>query len=166
MAAEDIHTEAAAHGGEAAGAFPPFDAALFPSQLIWFALTFGALYVVVSRFIVPKVAHVLAKRAGTIKGDLDAAAQKSAAADDARTAMEKAAAKARAEARALVEAARADVAAKLNAEQEQAEARLATRIGEAEAKLDAARVKALAEVPALADTLARDIADRLVPAKA
>jgi F-type H+-transporting ATPase subunit b len=157
---------AAAHGGEAAGAFPPFDASLFASQLFWFVLTFAALYLVLSRIVLPQISAVLAKRAGAIQADLDQASRKSAAADDARAAMEKAVAKARADARAMIDAARADVTAKLTAEQEQAEARLSERIRAAEARVDAARQKALADVPAMAETLAREIADKLTPANA
>lgn len=160
----DPHTADAAHGAEGAGAFPPFDATLFSSQLIWFAVTFFALYLVVSRFVIPRVGSVMERRAGTVAGDLDQAAQKSAAAEEARANMERAIAKARADGRAMVEAARADIAAKLGAEQVAAETRLAARIAEAEGKVDAARQKALAEVPALAETLAREIADKLAPA--
>jgi F-type H+-transporting ATPase subunit b len=155
--------EAGAHGGEHAGVFPPFDAATFASQLFWFALTFGALYFVVSRYVLPSVNAVLARREATVKGDLDAAAIQSAAAEDARAGMEKATAKARADARAMVDKARADMTAKLTAEQEEAEARLSTRVRAAEAKVDAERVKALAEAPAMAEALAREIADKLAP---
>lgn len=164
--AADAAHGAAAGGHEAGGAFPPFDASLFASQLVWFVLTFGALYFLLSRVILPQIAGVLAKRAGTIRSDLDEAAQKSAAAEAARVDMEKAVAKARADARAMVDAARADVMAKLGAEQEAAEARLAAKIAEAEAKVEAERKKALAEVPALAETLARDIADKFAPVNA
>lgn len=157
---------AAAHGGEHAASFPPFDASLFPSQLLWFAITFAALYFIVSRFILPSVSTVVEKRAATVSGDLDQAAQKSAAAEEARTNMEKASAKARADARAMIDAARADVTAKLTAEQEAAETRLNARIAEAEARVNAARQKALAEVPGMADALAREIADKLAPASA
>lgn len=156
--------DAAAHGGEHGATFPPFDSSLFSSQLIWFAITFGALYYIVSKFIIPSVSGVQAKRAAAISGDLDQAAQKGAAAESAREVMEKASAKARAEARAMVDAARADVTAKLTAEQEAAELRLNAKIEAAEAKVNEARAKALAETPALADALARDIADKLVPA--
>ncbi len=154
---------AGAHGGEAAGTFPPFDLTTFASQLFWFALTFGALYWVLSRFVLPMVGAVLAQRAATVKGDLDAAAIDAAAAEDARIASERATAKARADARAMVDKARADMTAKLAAEQAEAEARLATRIRAAEAKVEAERQKALSEVPALAAALARDIADKLAP---
>jgi F-type H+-transporting ATPase subunit b len=159
-------TDAAAHGGEAAGTFPPFDATTFASQLFWFVLTFGALYFVLSRIVLPQITAVLAKRAGTIKSDLDEAAQKSADAERARVDMEKAVAKARAEARALVDAARADVTARLTAEQEAAEQRLGKRIAEAEAKVDGERKKALAEVPTMAEALARDIAEKIAPTNA
>jgi len=160
-AADAAHGAAA--GGEHAASFPPFDASLFPSQLIWFAITFALLYYIVSRHILPKISSVVEKRAATVASDLDAAAQKSAAADEARTEMEKASAKARAEARAMVEAARADVTAKLAAEQEAAEKRLTAKIAEAEAKVAAERQKALAEVPGIAEALAREIADKLAP---
>lgn len=167
--ADVAHSADAAHAASGAAhsdVFPPLDASLYPSQLIWFALTFAALYFFVSKFIIPKVGGVLAKREGTLKSDLDAAALKSVKAEEARTAMEKAAAKARADARAMVDAARAEVTAKLTAEQVQAEARLAERIGAAEAKVNAARAAALADIPGVADALARDIAAKLVPANA
>lgn len=166
----DSHAADAAHGAADAaahgGGFPPFDALTFGTQLFWFALTFLLLYVVVSRFVLPRVGGVIEKRASTISGDLDTAAQKSAAAEDARLSMERAVAKARADARTLVDAARADMTAKLNAEQEAAEKRLTDRISAAEARVDAARQKALGEVPALAEGLAREIADKIAPAGA
>lgn len=158
---------AAAHGGgEHAVAFPPFDASLFASQLIWFTLTFLVLYYILSRNVLPRVSSVLAQRAATVKGDLDAAAIQSAAAEDARTAMERATAKARADARAMVDKARADMQAKLTAEQEAAEKRLADKIQVAEDKVNAARQQALAEVPKMAEALGRDIADKLAGARA
>lgn len=169
-AADAAHgaADAAAHGGEhaASGGFPPFDALTFGTQLFWFALTFLLLYLVVSRFVLPRVGSVLERRAGAISSDLDQAAQKSADAENARAAMEKATAKARAEARAMIDAARADITAKLTAEQDAAEKRLTDRIVAAETRVDAARKKALGEVPALADQLARDIADKIAPANA
>jgi F-type H+-transporting ATPase subunit b len=156
----------AAHGEAPSGGFPPFDPTLFASQLVWFALSFIALYLILARLVLPTIGGVLQMRAATISGDLDQAAQKSAEAEAARTAMDKAVAKARADARAMVDAARAETQAQLNAEQEAAEARLATRIQAEEAKVDAARKKALADVPGEAEKLARDIVEKLAPANA
>lgn len=156
--------EAGAHGG--GSAFPPFELSLFASQLFWFAVTFVVLYVILSRVVLPRIGSVQARRAATVKGDLDAAAIQGAAADDARAAMERATAKARADARAMIEKARLDMQAKLTAEQEAAEKRLADKIEAAEAKVNAARQQALAEVPKIAETLGRDIADKLAGARA
>lgn len=167
--ADAAHTAVAgAHGGEhaAAASFPPFDTSLFASQLIWFAITFGALYFIVSRFIVPTVSSVMEKRASQLAADRDTAAHKTAEAEAAKTAMEKASAKARADARKLIDDMRADVTAKLSAEQAEAEARLAKRAEESAARMTEARGKAMADIPSIADALARDIADKLAPAKA
>lgn len=158
------HAPELEHAAEpASGAFPPFDPTLFASQLIWFALSFGALYFVVSRFVLPGVQSVLDRRAGQLARDREGAAAKTAAAEAARAAMEQAVAKARADARKLIEAMRAEVQAKLNWEQAQAEAKLAQRAAEAETKINAARDRALGEIPALAASLGRDIADRIAP---
>jgi F-type H+-transporting ATPase subunit b len=164
--AVDAHGAAAAgaHGGEHAATFPPFDSSLFASQLIWFAITFGVLYYIVSRHILPGVERVLEKRAATLAADREGAAAKTALAEEARATTERAVAKARADARKLVDDMRADVTAQLTAEQAGAEQRLADRIAQAETRVNDARAKALAELPGIADTLARDIAGKLVPA--
>jgi len=148
---------AAAHGGESAGAFPPFDPSLFASQLVWFALCFIALYWLMSSVALPKVAAVIAVREGTLKADRDGAVASTASAEQAKIAMEQAIAKARADARTLVDDMRAKTQADLSAEQEAAEARVSARVAEAEAKVNAARDKALSEVGGEAQKLAADI---------
>lgn len=159
-------TQAAAPGAEHAGAFPPFDAATFASQLFWFVLTFAALYFVLSRLVLPRIAAVQARRAATLANDREGAAEKTAAAERAREAMEQAVAKARADARTMIDGVRAKAQAELAAEQAEAEKRLSDRIAAADAKIDQARVKALADVGAVADSLAAEVADKLAPAPA
>jgi F-type H+-transporting ATPase subunit b len=162
-APHEVVEGAAGHGAEASGAFPPFDPTLFASQLFWFALTFGALYFVLSRFALPKVGAVLATRAGKITGDLEAAARESAAADAARIGAEQATAKARNDARTLIEAQRAAVTAELAGEQAKAEAALSERTAKAEAAIAQTRANALADVDKVAADLARDIVGRIMP---
>lgn len=153
--------DAAAHGGGHEASFPPFDASLFASQLVWFALTFGVLYFVLSRFVLPKVQTVLDKRAATLKGDLDAAAAESAAAEAARIDMERTAAQARAQARRMIDEERAAATAALAADQAKADAELSAQGATAEKRIAELRAKALTEVGAVADDLARDIVQRL-----
>ena len=54
---------------------PQLDVTTWPSQLFWLAITFLALYIVISRIAIPRTGGVIEKRKATISGDL-AAAQK------------------------------------------------------------------------------------------
>ena len=70
--AGEMHTETgAAHGGEHAGTFPPFDATYYPSMLLWLVITFGIFYILIKNVIVPRVGGILENRNGRIAQDLD-----------------------------------------------------------------------------------------------
>lgn len=163
IAAADAAHGAAAGGHEAAGVFPPFDASTFASQLFWFVLSFGALYFILSRFVLPKVEAVLAYRAATLKADLDTAAAESAAAEAARAEAERAAQAARASARKLIEDQRAAAAAEMAQERAKIDEMLAAQSSAAEARIGEMRRAALANVDAIAADLAGDIVARLAP---
>src|ERR1700755_2672181 len=66
-AATGAHTEADGHGK---GAFPPFQSETFASQLVSFAIAFIVLYIIVSKFALPRVGGLLEARQGTIDNDL------------------------------------------------------------------------------------------------
>ena len=59
--------------GEHGGGFPPFQKDTFASQLLWFALVFVTLYLLMSRFALPRVGAILEHRRQRIEGDLAAA---------------------------------------------------------------------------------------------
>ena len=80
--------EAAAEAAEGKKTFPPFDASLFPHQLFWFVLSFVALYAIMAKVALPRIAEVIAARDARVKGDIDAAAKASAQAEEARKAAE------------------------------------------------------------------------------
>src|SRR5690606_27801834 len=62
--------EAAAAAAEHGGAFPPFDPTFFPSQLLWLAVTFGALYWLSSRVLLPRLSGIIEDRRDRIADDL------------------------------------------------------------------------------------------------
>ena len=153
---------AAAHGGEhAAASFPPFDVSLFPHQLIWFALSFGALYLIMAKIALPRIAAVIAARDAAAKADLDAAAKASAEAEDARKAAEQGAAAARTKAREMIDGMRTQAAAEFAVEQAKVEKTIAERGAIAEKRIAETRTKAMSEVGPIAADLARNIAARV-----
>ena len=68
-------TASTAHPAEAHGNFPPFDSSTFGSQLVWLALAFGALYLLMSKVALPRVASILEERHNRVSSDLDQAAK-------------------------------------------------------------------------------------------
>ena len=159
--AGEVHEAAHEGAAHAASSFPPFDPALFGSQFVWFALTFGVLYFIMSRVALPGVAKVVETRAKTVATDLDVAALTSADADAAKAAAERATAEARAGARKIVDDMRAEMAASLAVDRAEAEAGVAKRAAVAEERIARTRAEAMSDVGAMASDLARDIVARL-----
>ena len=89
-----------------AGAFPPFDARPFPSQLLWLAITFGLFYLFLKKVVLPRIGGILEDRRDRIAQDLDQAARMKGEADAAVAAYEQELAEAKAKANAIGQQAR------------------------------------------------------------
>lgn len=46
--------------------FPPLDADTFAPQLVWLALSFGLLYLLLKRIVLPRVSEVIEERGDRI----------------------------------------------------------------------------------------------------
>lgn len=130
--------------------FPPFDPTYFASQLLWFAITFVALYLILSKVAIPRIAGILASRRGRISGDLGAAEKAKSDSEAAGAAYEKALATARSGAMAIAEKAREEAKASSDAERKRIEADLAARLAASEAQIAEIKKRALAEVGSIA----------------
>lgn len=174
-AAEGTHTtEAGAthntetgvpHGAEHGGAFPPFDAHWFPSQILWLVIAFGAFYILISRKIAPSIGAIIENRAAKISGDIAAAQKAKADADAAIDAYEKELAAAKAKAGDIAAKARDEAKAKADQERAQLEASLNDKIAAAEASISEMKTKAMAEVGGIATDTAQVIVQQLTGAK-
>jgi F-type H+-transporting ATPase subunit b len=153
----------AAAQAEAAEGMPQLNFAnpLMLAQVVWLAIIFFALYVLLSRWALPKVADVLELRAATIGADLDAARHAKGEADAAVAEQTRATREAQASAQAQI--AQAATAAKAAAEAQSAtlSAKLDGQIAAAEQRIAAARAAAMGALEQVAAETTRAVVARL-----
>ncbi len=148
-------------GAHEGGAFPPFDPANFQSELIWLALVFGALYLMMSKVALPRVANILATRKDKIESDLASAAKAQDEAAAAAAAHEKTLNDAKAKAQAVGQAAHAEMTSQADARRHSLEADLNGKIAAAEAQIVATKTAAMANVDSIATETAHAILQHL-----
>ena len=160
--ATSAHTEAP--GGHKAP-FPPFQFDTFASQLLWFAVCFVLLYLLMSKIALPRVGGILAALRERVEGDLKAAQGLRDNADAELAAYEKALADARGRAQGIANETRD----KLNAEAEHnrkgLEADLNLKLAEAEKTIAATKRAALANVRGISIEATAAIVERLIGAR-
>jgi F-type H+-transporting ATPase subunit b len=143
------------------GAFPPFDPANFSSELIWLVITFGALYLLMSKLALPRVATILAARKDKIDSDLASAAKAQDEAAAAAALHEKTLADAKAKAQAVGQAAHAELTAQADARRHALEDDLNAKLATAEAQIAATKVAAMANVDSIATETAQAIVQHI-----
>ncbi|QIB34386.1 F0F1 ATP synthase subunit B [Ancylobacter pratisalsi] len=149
--------------GEAhAGGFPPFDAHTFPSQLIWLAIAFGALYLLMSRIALPRIANILEERHDRVADDLEEAGKMKAESEAAAEAYEQALASARNKAHGIATETRDTLSAESEASRKSLEAELAAKLATAEEKILATKTAAMTNVRGIAVDAAGAIVGELI----
>jgi len=144
---------------------PQLDISAWPAQLFWLAVTFIALYIVISRVAIPRTGGAIAMRKSTVEGDLAQAQKLKAETDKAIAAYEATLAEARARAHGIAQANRDKLAGEIDAERAKLDSALGGKIAEAEKQIGAAKAKALTEVRAVAADIATSIVAELTGAK-
>jgi F-type H+-transporting ATPase subunit b len=140
---------------------PQLDLATFPTQLIWLAVTFAALYLVMAYSGLPRLGGIIERRRARIADDLDKAQRMKAEAEAVIAAYEKALAEARAKAQAVLREATNRLSAEAAAQQKKLAERLAIELDAAEKRIEAAKTKALSGLRELAVDVARAASAKL-----
>lgn len=157
----------AGHGGTEHGGkshFPPFDGTTFASQLLWLVLSFGLLYILMSRVALPRIGRILEERHDRIADDLEEAAKHKADSEAAQAAYEKALAEARAKANSIAGETRNRLNAEQDANRKALEAELATKLAAAEARITSTKTEALTHVKGIAVDATGTIVSTLIGA--
>jgi len=143
------------------GPFPPFNSETFASQLIWFAIAFGALYIILSRKALPRVAEAIDERRDRVLRDLDAAERLKGETDKALAGYEQALADAKSKAGGIIKQTQGKLAADIDQERGRIEAQVTAKLTEAEARIAAMKTRALKQVNDIAVETATAVVARL-----
>jgi F-type H+-transporting ATPase subunit b len=165
---ELLENEEGAAGEEHAGeveheqtVFPPFNPETFASQLLWLAITFGALYLIISRIAIPQIGGILESRRTRIEGDLKEAERLRVETERAAAAYEEALAEARANAHAIAEETRQGIRTDIEGKRAKIESDLSAKVAEAEAGIAATKSAALSNVEQIAAETAAALVGQL-----
>jgi F-type H+-transporting ATPase subunit b len=140
---------------------PQFEFANFAPQMIWLAGIFFALYFLIVKTTLPKVARVVDDRTAKIDADLSAAAAARDAAAAANTGFDHVLTEARSSAAAHVNTAKAEAGRTTDIKVKAVDATLALKIADAETRISELRTKALHDVNSVAAQAASDIVAKL-----
>jgi F-type H+-transporting ATPase subunit b len=144
--------------------FPPFQKETFASQLVWLAIFFVALYVLMSRVAIPRIGGILEARRQRIADDIAAAGKLKEQSDAALATYEKSLADAHARAQAMAGETRDQLNAQAEEARKRLEAELNDKIAAAERQITAAKVAAMTNVRGIAVETAAAIVERLTGA--
>lgn len=157
----ETHAETGAAEGHK-GPFPPFDPHTFPSQIFWFVICFGVLYLMMKNVLAPRVGSIVEGRAAKIAADIGEAQRLKAEFDTALAAYEKALTEARAASHRIAQAATDEAKLAQSKQRTEIEARLAAQLVTAEARIGEIKNKALADVGAIAQDAAGAVVTALI----
>ena len=149
----------------ASGGLPQLDYSTWAGQIFWLVVTFGILYIILARFILPKLANGITERGDRIADDLDAASRMQKEADAAQEEYEKSVADARAKAHNISASTRASVDAEIAAEVEASDAELTRQQAAADERISGIRAKAMQNVSGIATETASEILSKLTGLK-
>jgi len=161
--AEPAHktgTEAVPKGEH--GGFPPFQAQNFASQLVWLAIAFVLLYVLMAKLALPRVGAAIETRQKRIDDDIAEAGRLKQDSDAAIAAYEKALADARAGAQTIAGEMRERQAVEAETTRKRLEDQLNAKLADAEKSIAATKEAAMRNVRGIAEDAARAIVERLI----
>ncbi|WP_038650314.1 F0F1 ATP synthase subunit B' [Roseicyclus elongatus] len=171
MAEDATHSAAdAAHGAadaahSAGPGMPQLDFSTFPNQIFWLVVTLLAIWLILDKVALPRIAAVLAERQGTLTNDLAAAEDLKRQAAEAEKAYDKALADARAEAHRIADETRAEIQAGLAEATARADEQIAAKAAESEARIAEIQASAAQSVEEVARDVTAEIVAAVAPGK-
>ncbi|WP_416899360.1 MAG: F0F1 ATP synthase subunit B' [Minwuia sp.] len=140
---------------------PQLAAETFASQIVWLAITFIVLYVIMARVVIPRIGGILEDREQRIRSDLDKAEELKSDTERAIADYEKRLAEARASAGEIVGGMKAEVNAEIDKRRAEIDSELDAKQAEAEKQIQAQRDSALASLDDIAKSVTSALVEKL-----
>jgi F-type H+-transporting ATPase subunit b len=134
---------------------------IFASQLFWLVLTFGLIYLIIGRGMLPKIEATVDARDQQIAGDLAAAEAARRTAEEIEEANRVRAEADRAEALKVTQAAKQEAAGEAEQKVKAADAETNARVTAAEARIRDASQAAMGDIETVAAEAAQELVARL-----
>ncbi|TPE52207.1 F0F1 ATP synthase subunit B' [Amaricoccus solimangrovi] len=147
----------------AEGGMPQLDVTTYPNMIFWLIVALVALYFILTRFALPRIAAVLAERNDAIANDLEEAALYKRRAEEAEASYNAALATAREEAQKIAADTKAQINAELSTLMAKADAEIAAKTAESETRIRDIRDSATRSVEEVALETAQAIVEAFVP---
>jgi F-type H+-transporting ATPase subunit b len=141
---------------------PQLDPASFSSQLFWMTMSFVVLYVLLARFLLPRIQSVIALRSHTIEGDIEQAKRMKSDAERARHHYEKALADARAKSQAMLAESTATIAGRAAKQQAELDKTIEKKLHESDAAIRSSKQEVMDKLSPISAELASLIVEVLV----
>jgi F-type H+-transporting ATPase subunit b len=144
---------------------PQLDPSVWPTQLIWLAITFIALYLIVWRIALPRIADVLEARQRKLDDDLKKATALKDEAESILAEYERMRADAQASAHKVLQKAQDEMKAEAERQGHELAARLSKQTEEAEARIGEAKSAALASLEGTVKEVVAAATEKLIGVK-
>ncbi len=145
---------------------PQLDPAVWPTQIIWLAITFIALYLIVWRIALPRIADVLEARQRKLDDDLKKATALKEEAETILAEYERMRAGAQAAAHEALQKAQGEMKAEAERKNSETAARLNQQTEEAEARIAAAKTAAVTSLEGTVSEVVAAATEKLIGVKA
>ena len=131
-------------------------------QVVWLVITFVALYMLLSKLVLPSIARTLGERDQRLQGDIERAEKLRAEAESTLAAYRQTIGEARAAAQAEIKQATETMAAEASRREDELSALFAEKSKAVETGIVEAKTRAIADLRNVAGEAARELVTRLV----
>ena len=146
------------------GGMPQLNPEFWISQIFWLTLTFGILYLVLSKFILPKISDNLESRKSQILENIEAAEKQREESDSKLKEYQEIISKTKVEANTIFNQAREKVLKDISAKREILEKQIDDEIAEAEKEIDSLRKNAPDKINKIAIETSSELLQKLIGA--